>query len=479
MNNAGRILLLKALQLFDVSLMIAAFVISLVTVIHHRSAVTVLHFFSMRVKIQNFVLFLLLILAWHLILKLSGLYTSHRLCPRHEEVIDIMKATTLGTVVIFIVAATSRITVVTPSFLVVFWLTSMCSTVLARLVLRTILGFVRKRGRNLRDVIIVGTSNRALEFARKLVSNPELGYRIAGFVDCDWEGMEAFRGTEFLLVSDFDHFQMLLRNTVVDEVVMALPFRSMHAKATRIVALCEEQGITVRVLTSIFDLTIARSSANELVGNAFITHSTGSVEGWGAIAKRVFDFAISSILIVWLSPVLIGVAILIKLGSPGPILFIQKRLGLNKRQFNMVKFRTMVVGAEKRMRDVEHLNEVSGPVFKMKHDPRITPLGAFLRKTSIDELPQLFNVFKGEMSLVGPRPLPVRDYEGFNEDWQRRRFSVKPGMTCLWQVHGRSSISFEKWMELDLQYIDGWSLWLDFRILMLTIPAVFKGSGAV
>jgi len=173
------------------------------------------------------------------------------------------------------------------------------------------------------------------------------------------------------------------------------------------------------------------------------------------------------------------VAILIKLGSPGPILFIQKRLGLNKRQFNMVKFRTMVVGAEKRMRDVEHLNEVSGPVFKMKHDPRITPLGAFLRKTSIDELPQLFNVFKGEMSLVGPRPLPVRDYEGFNEDWQRRRFSVKPGMTCLWQVHGRSSISFEKWMELDLQYIDGWSLWLDCRILMLTIPADFEGSGAV
>jgi lipopolysaccharide/colanic/teichoic acid biosynthesis glycosyltransferase len=139
----------------------------------------------------------------------------------------------------------------------------------------------------------------------------------------------------------------------------------------------------------------------------------------------------------------------------------------------------MVVDAEKRMGEIEHLNEVSGPVFKIKNDPRITPIGRVLRKTSMDELPQLFNVLAGQMSLVGPRPLPMRDYEGFNEDWQRRRFSVKPGITCLWQIQGRSSISFEKWMELDLQYIDKWSLWLDFQILLQTIPAVLKGSGAV
>jgi len=138
----------------------------------------------------------------------------------------------------------------------------------------------------------------------------------------------------------------------------------------------------------------------------------------------------------------------------------------------------MVVDAEKRMKEIEHLNEVTGPVFKIKNDPRITPLGRILRKTSIDELPQLFNVLKGDMSLVGPRPLPIRDYEGFNEDWQRRRFSVRPGITCLWQIGGRSSISFEKWMELDLQYIDKWSLKLDLEILVKTIPAVLRGSGA-
>jgi lipopolysaccharide/colanic/teichoic acid biosynthesis glycosyltransferase len=157
---------------------------------------------------------------------------------------------------------------------------------------------------------------------------------------------------------------------------------------------------------------------------------------------------------------------------------VQKRLGLNKRRFDVYKFRTMVVDAEARLPDLEHLNEVSGPVFKIKNDPRITRIGRFLRKTSIDELPQLFNVLRGEMSLVGPRPLPVRDYEGFNEDRQRRRFSAKPGITCLWQIRGRSSIPFEQWMELDLQYIDKWSLWLDLEILMRTIPAVLKGSGA-
>ena len=170
--------------------------------------------------------------------------------------------------------------------------------------------------------------------------------------------------------------------------------------------------------------------------------------------------------------------LLIKLTSPGPVLFVQERVGLGKRSFRLYKFRTMMQGAEKKLAELEHLNEMSGPVFKIKNDPRITKIGHFLRKTSIDELPQLINVLKGDMSLVGPRPLPVRDYNGFEQDWQRRRFSVRPGITCLWQVNGRSNVSFDKWMKLDMEYIDNWSLLLDFKILILTIPAVFRGSGA-
>jgi exopolysaccharide biosynthesis polyprenyl glycosylphosphotransferase len=478
MGNARRKLLLNAFMMFDLGLMILAFVVAGLAEVHQSGAVTITGFFSMRVKIQNFAIFSLFILAWHLIFSLSGLYASRRFSDRRGEVIDVVKAVSLGTFVILFGAIAFHLRMATPSFLLVFWLVSTCMTVSSRLLLRVILAFVRKRGRNLRDVIIVGTGGRAMEFARRVISRPDLGYRIAGFVDHDWNGMEAFRRSGNALASDFGGFGQFLRNSVVDEVVMALPFRSMHAEASQIVALCEEQGITVRVLSSVFDLKAAPYSSDELEDDSLITHSTGSVEGWPMFAKRILDFTISSIMITLLSPVLLLVATLIKLNSRGPVLFIQKRIGLNKRHFNIYKFRTMLVDAEKRMCEVEHLNEVSGPVFKIKNDPRITPMGSILRKTSIDELPQLFNVLRGEMSLVGPRPLPIRDYKGFNEDWQRRRFSVKPGMTCLWQVGGRSSISFEKWMELDLLYIDKWSLWLDFQILLRTIPAVFKGSGA-
>jgi exopolysaccharide biosynthesis polyprenyl glycosylphosphotransferase len=480
MRSARRKLLVNAFKLFDCGLMIFAFMVAALAVLHQSRTLTIEEFFSMRVKIQNFAIFSLLMFAWHLIFSLSGLYASRRLSNRRGEVIDVIKGSSLGTFVILLGSVVFHIRLVTALFLAVFWLVSTSIAVSSRLLLRVILAAVRKRGRNLRNMVIVGTNGRALALARRLISLPELGYRIAGFVDQNWHGMETFRGTGYALASDFGGFPQFLRNSVVDEVVLALPFRSMHDHGSRIAALCEEQGITVRVLTNLFDLKIARSSAEELdgEGDPLITHSTGSVEEWPIVAKRIFDLTISSVVIILLSPVLLVAAILLKLASPGPVLFIQKRLGLNKRRFNVYKFRTMVVDAEKQMREVEHLNEVSGPVFKIKNDPRITPIGRFLRKTSIDELPQLFNVLKGDMSLVGPRPLPVRDYEGFNEDWQRRRFSVKPGITCLWQVRGRSSIPFEKWMELDLQYIDKWSLWLDFQILLRTIPAVLRGSGA-
>ena len=159
--------------------------------------------------------------------------------------------------------------------------------------------------------------------------------------------------------------------------------------------------------------------------------------------------------------------------------FVQDRVGLNKRRFRMYKFRTMVGNAEKMQSELESLNEADGPVFKIKNDPRVTRLGKYLRKASLDELPQLWNVLMGDMSLVGPRPLDLRDYNGLDEDWLRRRFSVRPGITCLWQVNGRSSTSFQKWMELDLQYIDHWSLWLDVKVMAKTIPAVLRGVGAV
>jgi lipopolysaccharide/colanic/teichoic acid biosynthesis glycosyltransferase len=197
------------------------------------------------------------------------------------------------------------------------------------------------------------------------------------------------------------------------------------------------------------------------------------------LVKRAMDLVGGAVGLTMLAPVMIVIAIAIKLsGGPGPVIFSQQRFGLNKRRFSMYKFRTMVIGAEALQAGLETRNEASGPVFKIRDDPRVTPLGRFLRRMSLDELPQLFNVVRGDMSLVGPRPLPVRDVHKFSESWLMRRFSVPPGVTGLWQISGRSDLEFDRWVMLDLEYIDGWSLGLDLQILAKTVPAVLWGRGA-
>jgi exopolysaccharide biosynthesis polyprenyl glycosylphosphotransferase len=479
-NNARRQALLTAFKLFDVVLMVVAYAVATLPVLYEWSGASFARFFEMRIRVNDFLIFLGLLTVWHLIFASFGLYQSYRLAPQRIEVVNIIKATSLGTIVILGAALVFRISMVTPLFLVVFWALSTSMAVVSRLILRYLLKRVRTHGRNLRLVLIVGTSPRAVEFARKIEATPDLGYRILGFADENWEGMEEFRRAGYPLVCNFEDFPHFLRHNVVDEVVMALPIRSFYFHASRIAALCEEHGITVRFPSSLFNLKRARSKAEEFEGDHVIALYSGGLQGWPVLVKRTLDFMASLILLILLGPLFVMVAILIKLTSPGPVFFTQKRLGLNKRRFSLYKFRTMVADAEAKLADIAHLNEASGPVFKIRDDPRITTIGKLLRKTSIDELPQLINVLHGDMSLVGPRPLPVRDYEGFDQDqdWQRRRFSVRPGITCLWQVNGRSSIPFEKWMELDMQYIDRWSLWLDLKILARTIPAVIRGSGA-
>jgi exopolysaccharide biosynthesis polyprenyl glycosylphosphotransferase len=478
MSNARRQILLNIFKLFDLGLMTFAFVMAALPGLQENRSVSFAEFFSMRIKIANLAIFALLIFSWYFIFNLLGLYRSRRFSTRGRELKDVVKAVSVAALVILAGAIAFHIRMVTPLFLASFWLASAVTMVGSRLILRVVLAWVRRHGRNLRDILIVGSNERVLEFCREIEARPDLGYRVIGFVDEEWSGVASLREAGHPVVSDFNGLTQFLRNNVVDEVVLALPMQSLYSEASRIATLCEEQGITVRWLSNIFNLRLAKPRAEQWAGDPLITHATGFAEGWSVVAKRILDLAISCVVLMFLAPVLAVAAIAIKLTSPGPVFFFQNRVGLNKRRFKICKFRTMVVDAEKEMAKLQHLNEVSGPVFKIMDDPRITPLGRFLRKTSIDELPQLFNVLKGDMSLVGPRPLPVRDYEGFSKDWQRRRFSVRPGITCLWQINGRSSIPFEKWMELDLEYIDGWSLWLDLQILVRTIPAVLRGSGA-
>jgi exopolysaccharide biosynthesis polyprenyl glycosylphosphotransferase len=478
MTKLRREILLNTLKLFDIVLMLGSFFLTTLLIVRESGTMTLTEFLSMRIKVGNLVLFLVLLALWHLVFSLSGLYESRRMSGRRADAKDTFTAATIGVLLVAVAALVFHIRMISPTFLLVFWAITSTAAVTTRLLLRSVLECSRLRGRNLRNMLIVGTNSRALAFARNIEAKPERGFQIIGFVDDEWAGLEELKKSGRCVVCDFANVAVFLRNNVVDEVVMALPLRSLHNQAARIAALCEEQGITFRLLSNIFDLKVARAHSEEFDDTVFMTNYASVADGLPVFVKRGFDILLSSILLVGLAPLLIAVAALIRLRSPGPILFTQCRLGLNKRKFKIYKFRTMTTDAEQKMSELEHLNEVSGPVFKIKSDPRVTPVGKFLRKSSIDELPQLFNVLKGDMSLVGPRPLPVRDYEGFNQDWQRRRFIVRPGLTCLWQINGRSSVSFEKWMQLDMQYIDKWSLRLDLEILLRTIPAVLRGSGA-
>jgi exopolysaccharide biosynthesis polyprenyl glycosylphosphotransferase len=264
----------------------------------------------------------------------------------------------------------------------------------------------------------------------------------------------------------------------VDEVLVALPSKKYGHVVEAIVQRCEEQGVIVRVRPEMFALQVAKSYMDEIEGVPIVTIRSGPEDDWRMVAKGLIDFVVSAALLAVLAPLFAIVAFLIRRDSPGPIFFAQERVGFNKRRFKLLKFRTMVNGAEKEQESLEHLNEVEGPVFKIKNDPRMTAIGKVLRRFSIDELPQLINVLKGDMSLVGPRPLPVRDVDRIDVNSHKRRFSIKPGITCLWQVNGRSNIGFDDWVRMDLDYIDRWSLALDAEILLKTIPAVLKGPGA-
>jgi exopolysaccharide biosynthesis polyprenyl glycosylphosphotransferase len=327
------------------------------------------------------------------------------------------------------------------------------------------------------SVLIIGTGDRAKELSEKLRAQGEWGPDIIGHLDPD----PARVGTRVLdapVIGTVDDISRVLKDNVVDEVIIAIP-RSMLSDAEIIASACEEEGIELRFMADVFNLEVARVRLIELGKIPLLTMQPVFQDELKLLVKRCFDFLITFVSMPVVLPIIGVIAAAIKLDTPGTAFFVQQRVGLKKRMFPMIKFRSMYMGAEARLSEVEHLNEAEGPIFKIAEDPRVTPVGRFLRRTSLDELPQLFNVLRGEMSLVGPRPMSIRDVDHFDRGIQRKRFSVKPGITCLWQISGRSNLPFEKWLEMDLQYIANWSLCLDLKILFKTIPAVLFARGAV
>ncbi|MCX6907724.1 MAG: sugar transferase [Verrucomicrobia bacterium] len=328
---------------------------------------------------------------------------------------------------------------------------------------RSLTVMTASRDRNRRVAVLVGTPAENHEIIDLIHDHPEWTLEVRTQLN--------------LGVQSANDLEKLLREEPVDVVVFTSGKSSLNEVETAILA-CEVEGVEAWLVADFVRTSITRPAIDELMGKPMIVFRSAPEVSWSLLFKRAFDRVGAALLLVLLSPLMLAISVVIKLSSPGPALFRQQRCGLRGRGFVMNKFRTMVSDAEQRRAELMAFNEMDGPVFKIAKDPRVTGIGRFLRRTSLDELPQLVNVLRGEMSLVGPRPLPIHEVKQFKDAWQRRRLSMKPGMTCLWQTAGRNTVGFEEWMRLDLQYIDTWSLWLDFRILLRTIPVVLMGKGA-
>jgi exopolysaccharide biosynthesis polyprenyl glycosylphosphotransferase len=412
-------------------------------------------------------------LVWPLALERLGLYASQRLQNLPGVLTLLAAAGALATLVecatAFVVSAP-----VATSFPLVCGLAQLTALALLRVAIFSSLRWLRVTGRNTRNVLIVGSGPRAGYVQRVIEQNPGWGLQLVGFIDDKRPDSSITVDTDQIYrLSDM---AAVLHEKVIDEVIVACP-RSMLAAIVDVVDACALAGVPITLLSDLFGdyLPAPRSTRfGSLPALSFapVHHSRVKL-----IIKRGIDIVGSAILLTLVAPIL-GVATLaIRLTSPGPIFFRQTRCGLNGRRFVMLKLRTMYVDADERKTELLHLNEMTGPVFKMKNDPRITPVGRILRRFSIDELPQLWDVLRGDMSLVGPRPavpLEVDEYATF----ERRRLSMRPGLTCIWQVNGRNEIGFDDWVRLDLEYIDTWNLTNDFKILARTLPAVLGGEGA-
>ena len=355
-----------------------------------------------------------------------------------------------------------------------FW----CFAGLILLFNRVILHWILRTG-NLNEhsqikILIAGTDDRARRVGQLVESYKMWGYHIVGYLSSE-EGQEPPQDLE--VVGSLKDLPSLLQEHVVDEIIFLGSQRGNLEEFEGLVELCQDLGIRIRVATD-FLLNITSEVSLEYLENLpMLTFSTVPEDTIGILAKRVVDVLVALVLLVVFSPFALITGAFIKLTSSGPMFYRQVRCGLYGRKFELFKFRTMIDGAEDKLWEIKHLNEMGGPVFKMRNDPRVTRLGRVLRKFSIDEIPQAWNVLKGEMSIVGPRAPLLEEVQHYTTK-QRRRLSVKPGITCLWQVSGRNDIDFSRWMELDLEYIDTWSFWLDIRIMLRTIPAVFSARGA-
>lgn len=436
-----------------------------------------------------FIVLLLALTLYTVTLSFMGAYSSMRLSSSWT----LLRISVVSSLVVFIALAAALFLLkinLSRSFIILFCSLVALSLAAERFVVLRILRFWRRRGKNFRNIIICGIGEQALRLLKELLSRPELGIRIRGFADLrsdlaaddrsrEWfkEHSRHFVGIARRVIVGVDALKRALPEYAVDEVIFTDVVEVMP-EVEEMILTCSEQGVRTTIAADLFSIGLVKSGISYFGGMPLIHFQTPPGDRWELSVKRLLDIAVSGLLLLLLLPLFIIIGAGVKISSPGPMLFKQRRVGFNGRLFFMYKFRSMYVDAEQDLAKLRDHNEMRGPVFKMKDDPRITPFGRLLRRFSLDELPQLWNVFIGEMSLVGPRPAVPGEVSMY-ERKDRRRLSMRPGLTCSWQVSGRNEIEdFDSWVKLDLHYIDNWSLGQDFLLLVRTIPAVIFGAGA-
>ncbi|MGB8646067.1 MAG: sugar transferase [Anaerolineae bacterium] len=407
------------------------------------------------------------------IYRFEGVYTYVRGRSLSEEMYGLLRATFEGIVIVvfffflFRPDYYSRLIYFFAGALIILILT------LERGIVRAVIGRLRKQGRLVDRVLIVGCGESGRAILRSVIAQPGLGYRIIGYIDDD-----ASKGNlgPFRLLGDTDYLAQVLREYLVDEVIITLPWHARD-KIMQMMEISEAAGARVKIVPDLFQLSLSQVRVDAVGGIPLIGVNETAISGANLALKRSMDLGLTFIAFIVLLPLMALVALLIKLTSPGPVIFSQERVGRNEKRFTAYKFRTMRVGAEQEVEGLKHLNEADGPLFKIRNDPRLTAIGKLLRRLSFDELPQFWNVLRGDMSLVGPRP-PIPAEVAQYQDWHKKRLQITPGLTGLWQVSGRSELTFDEMVMLDIYYVENWSPWLDLWILVRTVPSVLTARGA-
>jgi len=415
-------------------------------------------------------------LIWLAVFKLVGLYDKRKFHNLLDELASLFLGVTLSTLILLGLLFLYQEFWVSRLVVVNAWWIAFVLLALERILINGFMILLQKRGWGIKNVLIVGAGEMGQLLALKL-SSEGLSYRPIAFLDDDPAKIgQIYHGIKVVDKVEISKIKEIIEKNKVEELLIA-SYKIPVEKVLDIITECEKYQIEFKIVPGVLELIASRLDIDELGGLPLLTVSEIQLKGFNAVIKRTSDIVFSGAGILALSPFFIIFAALVKITSSGPVLFRQKRIGMDGKPFNMFKFRSMVKDAEKLFPELEPLSETEGHIFKMKNDPRITPLGKFMRRFSVDEFPQLFNVFLGNMSLVGPRPPLPHEVEKYNS-WHKKRLRVRPGITGLWQVSGRSLLPFEEMVRLDIYYIENWSLWQDFKILLKTIPVVLFGTGA-